>query len=106
MGATFASTGPNRDKDVVDMSLVDGYTAPFKLEVDGVCAISGVPFHNMDCSGLSMKSCPTAEHVGRGGTVDLHAKKPGASQASGCYSPCMKLADDKWGHPVGSTSSP
>merc|ERR1719345_510381 len=59
--ATFAP--PNAPtRDTVDMSLVDGYSLPFKLEVaGGNCTRAQQPFQEMDCSGLSLKQCPTAE---------------------------------------------
>merc|ERR1712232_424651 len=92
--ATFAQ--PGNLYDTVDMSLVDGYSLPFKLEVSGgTCHIATQPFDSMDCSGLTFSKCPTAETL-NGKTVDLNAYNPKTHKKAGCFSPCMKLTDDKW----------
>lgn len=93
--ATFMPPGsPNRD--TVDMSLVDGYTLPFKLETSGGdCSRDLQPFESMDCSELTTDHCPSAEHMGNR-AWDLRAVNPRSGQLSGCYSPCKKLTDDKW----------
>lgn len=85
-------------RDTIDMSLVDGYTLPFKLEVSGgscVLANSQKPFASMDCSRLSLNQCPRAESM-NGQAVDLRAFNPKTGKLSGCYAPCQKLIDDKW----------
>lgn len=93
--ATFAAPGDSA-RDVVDMSLVDGYTLPFKLETWGGRCIRGVdPFASLDCSELSLRQCPTSEVLG-GSTWDLRAVNPKTKEMTGCYSPCKKLTDDKW----------
>jgi len=93
--ATFASPG-SAAKDVVDMSLVDGYSLPFKLEVSGgSCIRAQKDFTELDCSGLSLAACPKAEMLD-GKTVSLQATNPKSGALSGCFSPCMKLTDDKW----------
>lgn len=93
--ATFATPGSDI-QDCVDMSLVDGYTLPFKLEVSGgSCTRHGQPFHAMDCSSLSMARCPTAEVLDQH-SKDMRAIDPKTGKEAGCYSPCMKLTDDKW----------
>lgn len=93
--ATFAAPGEFA-RDVVDMSLVDGYTLPFKLETSGGnCNIGTDPFETMDCSGLSLSQCPTSETLGSK-TWDLRAVNPKTGELAGCYSPCKKLTDDKW----------
>jgi hypothetical protein len=93
--ATFASPGGST-KDTVDMSLVDGFTLPFKLEVTGgSCTRHQQSFQKMDCSGLSLNRCPAAEKL-NGKTVDLHGINPKTGKVTGCLSPCMKLTDDKW----------
>merc|ERR1711963_1033875 len=99
--ATFASPEEGRDKDIVDMSLVDGYTFPFKLETSGECIRLAVPFQQMDCSGLSLQACPSAQMIAGVGAVDLRATNPATKKVSGCYSTCTKLTDDKWGAPIG-----
>lgn len=88
------------------MSLVDGYSLPFKLEVTGgSCTRSQKPFQKMDCSGLSLSQCPTAETL-NGKTEDLRATNPKTGKVAGCYSPCMRLTDDKWNKgPVAPNSS-
>lgn len=103
--ATFAAPG-GAEMDTVDMSLVDGYTLPFKLETTGgTCTRKQIPFQKMDCSGLSLSSCPKAESL-NGGSADLHAVNPTTKKNAGCYSPCMKLTDNKWNKaPVAPDSS-
>jgi len=101
--ATFAAPmSPNMD--TVDMSLVDGYSLPFKLAVKGNCTRQLKPFQSMDCSGLSLNSCPASEALSSQ-NVDLRAQSP-AGKLAGCFSPCMKLTDDKWSKPVGMADSP
>ena len=94
--ATFAAQGSALNKDVLDMSLVDGFTLPFTLQVDGgSCERHGQAFTGMDCSSLSLAHCPGAELLG-GQNVSLHAVDPKTGKVGGCYSPCTKLIDDKW----------
>lgn len=93
--ATFGAPGTDA-MDVVDMSLVDGFSLPFKLEVTGgSCTRQGQPFQKMDCSALSFNQCPTAETL-NSKTVNLRAVNPKTGKTAGCFSPCMKLTDDKW----------
>eukprot|EP00929_Paragymnodinium_shiwhaense_P109084 TRINITY_DN75458_c0_g1_i1.p1 TRINITY_DN75458_c0_g1~~TRINITY_DN75458_c0_g1_i1.p1 ORF type:complete len:302 (-),score=56.37 TRINITY_DN75458_c0_g1_i1:231-1136(-) len=93
--ATFAPANTPVN-DVVDMSLVDGYTLPFKLETSGgTCTRAQQPFQEMDCSGLSFDGCPASETL-NGKTVSLHAVNPKTGKQAGCFSPCMKMTDDKW----------
>lgn len=102
--ATFATADPSRD--TVDMSLVDGYTLPFKLEASGgSCVRNGLAFSEMDCSGLSLSQCPKAEML-NGQTVDLRAFHPKTGEVSGCYSPCLRLTDDKWNTKPSAADSP
>eukprot|EP00928_Gymnodinium_smaydae_P087140 TRINITY_DN71470_c0_g1_i1.p1 TRINITY_DN71470_c0_g1~~TRINITY_DN71470_c0_g1_i1.p1 ORF type:complete len:310 (-),score=26.97 TRINITY_DN71470_c0_g1_i1:142-1071(-) len=98
--ATFMAPG-SPAMDTIDMSLVDGYSLPFNLEVSGgTCTREQKPFTGMDCSGLSLNSCPSAETL-NGQKVSLQAVQPKTGTRSGCFSPCMKLTDDKWNsHPV------
>lgn len=100
--ATFGSTVQGQGsvvKDVLDMSLVDGFTLPFTLTTGGgSCLRANKPFTGLDCSELSLASCPEAELLG-GQTVSLQAVNPKGKfkgNIGGCYSPCMKLIDDKW----------
>jgi len=85
--------------DFIDMSLVDGFTLPFKLEMNGPwCSRSN---HILDCSGLTFDSCPKNEMFSAAGvTKDLRAKNPNTGKVSGCYSPCSKLTMEKWGNDV------
>lgn len=97
--ATFAAPGYSQ-YDVVDMSLVDGYTLPFKLETSGgSCSRNLKPFESMDCSELSLSNCPTTEAIGSR-TWDLRAVNPKSGELAGCFSPCKKLTDDKWNETV------
>jgi len=82
--------------DYVDMSLVDGFTLPFKLTtMGGKCSPSQV----IDCSDLSLDKCPQAESLSTVGITNLTAVNPRTGQVAGCYSPCMKLIDNKWNKP-------
>lgn len=103
--ATFApADAPTRD--TVDVSLVDGWTLPFKLETSGgSCTRQGEAFSKLDCSELSLKQCPQSEMI-NGKAVSLHAIDPKSSKFVGCFSPCMKLVDDKWNTPGGSAAEP
>lgn len=93
--ATFSTPG-STILDTVDTSLVDGYTLPFKLEVaGGSCSRHLKPFTGMDCTGLSLAKCPTAE-VLNNEKKSLLAVQPTTGAQGGCYSPCMRLTDDKW----------
>ncbi|CAK0853345.1 unnamed protein product [Prorocentrum cordatum] len=87
--------------DSVDVSLVDGWTLPFKLEVkSGVCTAAGEKtVSQIDCSGLTLDQCPANEDFGGGnGAVSMQAVNPSSGQQAGCYGPCLKLIDDKWGN--------
>jgi hypothetical protein len=93
------------------MSLVDGYSLPFKLEISGgECTRTPevgkpVPFTGMDCSGLSLSQCPTEEII-NGKLVSLQGVDPKTHKKVGCFSPCQKLVDDKWQtHPVAPDSA-
>lgn len=93
--ATFAAPG-SAANDVVDMSLVDGYSLPFKLEVSGgKCIRAQENFTGLDCSGLALADCPKAETLD-GKTLSLQAINPKSGLMGGCFSPCMRLTDDKW----------
>ena len=102
--ATFAAPGSGT-QDCVDMSLVDGYSLPFKMEVSGgKCTRHLQPFDGMDCSNLTVALCPTAERLDNA-TQNLNAIDPKTGKQGGCYSPCMKLTDDKW-NPKGTAVAP
>lgn len=103
--ATFAAPGSSAN-DVLDMSLVDGYTLPFKLEVSGgSCIRAQKTFTGLDCSNLSLRDCPKTETMD-GKSFSLRAINPKSGMTSGCFSPCMRLTDDKWNsNPVAPDSS-
>ena len=92
--------------DWVDISLVDGYTVPFKFEIHGSCwhadgHLMNASAKSVDCSRLSVDDCPkdetfhTFDSAGNA-TVDLQVRHPAASTAAGCYSPCSKLTLNQW----------
>jgi len=103
--ATFGTTGQPCDAtsqlgcDHVDVSLVDGWTLPFRMEMNGEC----IGNHGeqvstpIDCQGLSFDMCPTNEFLSTlSQTLSLHAINSFTNKVAGCYSPCTKLIDDKW----------
>ncbi|CAE7378242.1 TL1 [Symbiodinium sp. KB8] len=100
--ATFGRRGApcngqsSQDCDFVDVSLVDGWTLPFRLLIAGSCS-GGGNMHpdEIDCSGLTFEQCPTAERLGTK-TYDMQARHWGSGSIAGCYSPCLKLTDPKW----------
>jgi len=83
--------------DYVDISLVDGFTLPFKLEIHGHCTNSqdGRLVNVIDCSGLTFDRCPDVDTFGSV-KKNLKAINPHTGLVSGCYGPCMKLIDPKW----------
>ena len=85
-----------------DVSQVDGWTLPYKVEIAGDCP--GAP-PSIDCSQLSLKSCPETESFGGSvGTLSLRLKDVGGSgDTVGCYSPCAKLTYAQWGQGKGFT---
>jgi len=78
-----------------DVSQVDGWTLPYRVDVYGECAAPTT----IDCSSLALSSCPRSEFLGSGyGTQSLHVVDPDDSDVSvGCYSPCGKLTFSQWG---------
>ncbi len=82
-----------------DVSQVDGWTLPYKVEVVGKC--DGAPAA-IDCSELALSQCPVAEDLGlSSGKETLQLMDPSGSRgvggAVGCYSPCGKLTYAQWG---------
>merc|ERR1740129_1969310 len=103
--ATFGQTGMPCDEtsqlgcDHVDVSLVDGWTLPFRMEMNGDCIANHgeTPPSVIDCQGMSFDKCPTNEDLSTlGQTLNLHAINSFTNNVAGCYSPCTKLIDDKW----------
>lgn len=88
--------------DFVDVSLQDGYTVPFKLEIKGDCRAElakGADKINkiVDCTGLTMDKCPIDEILGNSGSqVSLKALNPVWKSTVGCFSPCSKLSFEEW----------
>eukprot|EP00439_Symbiodinium_sp_Y106_P007676 s6525_g1.t1 len=86
-----ANPGQMAGCDFIDMSLVDGFTLPFKLEVDP----QAQTITSLDCSGLSVDKCPVDDNLGKGPT-NMQAINPKIQKPVGCYAPCLKLIDTKW----------
>jgi len=88
--------------DWLDISFVDGFTVPFKLDIKGDCQQKLI-----DCSHLSTDSCPTAENLGSAGSnISLQAIHPKLGTVVGCYSPCSKLTFQNWNNPVAKGHTP
>ncbi|CAE7176758.1 unnamed protein product, partial [Symbiodinium necroappetens] len=70
--ATFGSRS-----DYYDMSMVDGYTLPFQLRLQG-CSIPGLGRY-LDCSDLTLNACPAAnKEYYNGKLMGCHARgRPG-----------------------------
>jgi len=97
--ASFSAGGV----DWVDVSLVDGWTLPFKFRMSELCSAGDGNRHaskDVDCSELAFDSCPGAEHVGNAsnGPVDLRVLHPSSGAVVGCYAPCGKLTYSNWGN--------
>jgi len=73
--------------DWLDISLVDGFTVPFKVDVIGDCHGN----RGVDCSSLRLSECPEDLRV-----VDLFSQ-----EVAGCYSPCAKKTYRQWGNEDG-----
>jgi len=93
--ATFGAVGqPCRPEvgqiagcDWLDVSLVDGFTTPFKVELIGDCG----GHRGVDCSALQLSGCPK----------ELRIRDPISKRVAGCYSPCAKLTYPHWGNEAG-----
>jgi len=96
----------NPGADFIDISLVDGWTLPFKLKFFGSCsAAAGKPVKEIDCSGLDLGHCPRDE-VLSGHSYDLRAINPRTKEVAGCFSPCLRLIDQSWNKALGRPHSP
>jgi len=88
--------------DFVDVSVKDGYTVPFELEIKGDCRGSSAAgtekIHQVvACAHLSPENCPVHEDLGEAGSdLDLRAVNPVWGTYAGCYSPCSKLTYGAW----------
>lgn len=58
-----APSEPLGPTDWWDVSQVDGWTLPYKVEIDGDCPSAP---KTIDCSKLSLDSCPSEEELGKG----------------------------------------
>ena len=97
--APAQALGPD---DWWDVSQVDGWTLPYKVEVVGECDCATKV---IDCSRLKLSSCPTSEYLGKAyGNQSLLLTDPGSTATVGCYSPCAKLTYSQWGQ--GYTNTP
>lgn len=90
---------PTQPLDAVDwwdVSQVDGWTLPYKVDVVGSCPEAP---STIDCSALSLDACPDAEELGLpGGAENLRLLDPADGKtAVGCYAPCAKLTYQQWG---------
>lgn len=86
--------------DFVDVSVKDGFTVPFQLQIKGDC--KGSYSRNtdkvhqiVDCTKLSVDECPSSETI-QGSQVDLRAINPSWGAVSGCLSPCSQMTFPKW----------
>jgi hypothetical protein len=99
----FEGTFDTGGWDYVDMSLVDGWTLPFRLDITGgEChgQKGASKSLHIDCSDLNFHHhCPSEEYITTAGlSVDLRAVHPRTKQVVGCYSPCAKLTFNNWGN--------
>ncbi|CAE8655109.1 unnamed protein product, partial [Polarella glacialis] len=110
--------------DWVDVSLVDGYTVPFKFELKGgKChGGDGKALDNsssvLDCSKLHVGDCPVDEDMGASvgdllrdlgrqqQGVDLRVIHPESKKVVGCYAPCSKLTLRQWDNHIADRLSP
>jgi len=77
-----------------DVSQVDGWTLPYRVDVKGPCAAP----RTIDCSRLALSQCPSAEALGDYGKQSLQLHDPANKGALvGCFSPCGKLTFSNWG---------
>jgi len=90
--ATFWDKNTAQAVDWWDTSGVDGYTLPYKLELDSGCP-QGV---SLDCSEMRFADCPTNELL-NGKETDLNVYHPDG-HVVGCYSTCGKLTYSNWGN--------
>ena len=101
-------------RDGWDTSMVDGFTLPYRVQVRGNCGRG--PRNNLiDCSGLPLSACPTAENISSAGqfpalasvslrlsSVDVDA----GATIQGCYSDCSRLTKPQRGGMNFSPSDP
>jgi len=87
--------------DSFDTSLVDGFTVPFRVRVSGSCP-GGPVGGEVDCSGLALSMCPSAEDISSRGqfptlaSEDLRVIHPLTGASAGCYGDCSRLTMPQW----------
>jgi len=92
--------------DSWDTSMVDGYTLPYKVRVLDDC-IGGPNNNAIDCSNLSMSSCPDNEDLSSGGihpeysSMELNVSNPSTGKKAGCFSDCGRLTYNNWKYEPG-----
>jgi hypothetical protein len=93
-------------------SMVDGYTAPMRVQVFGHCPVGPQPAPVfgpggpaggvVSCTTIRNADCPTNENLSSNGqfpslaNVSLRAINPATGQQAGCYSPSGKLTFSNW----------
>ena len=77
-----------------DVSQVDGWTLPYKVDIVGECPMAP---KQIDCSRLSLHSCPTNEDLGLGGKGESLQLLGSDGTVAGCYAPCAKLTYSQLG---------
>lgn len=82
--------------DSWDTSMVDGFTLPYKVTVQGSCS-NGPTNNTIDCSDLAFSQCPRKEVINKK-TTNLNLGYPESTEIVGCYSPCSKLTMNNWGN--------
>eukprot|EP00466_Bigelowiella_natans_P006530 jgi/Bigna1/88135/estExt_fgenesh1_pg.C_280151 len=90
--------GQYKGCDYFDISLVDGFTLPFKLDVIGDCKL---PVSSIDCSNISFTGCPIEDLGDIGQNVSLRVSHPDTKATVGCYSPCSILTFSNWENKYG-----
>jgi len=90
--ATFWDFNTAERVDWWDTSGVDGYTLPYKLELDSNCPAG----KSLDCSDLLLADCPRDEILDNVSYDLLVHDLQG--NVEGCYSPCGKLTYSNWGN--------
>mmetsp|Transcript_33275 Transcript_33275/g.70016 ORF Transcript_33275/g.70016 Transcript_33275/m.70016 type:complete len:350 (+) Transcript_33275:257-1306(+) len=90
-----APTEPIGPTDWWDVSQVDGWTLPYKVELVGECDAPST----IDCSSLALSQCPERDNLGgKYSSETLRVHSPDDKSISvGCYSPCGKLTYSQWG---------
>ncbi|CAK0839444.1 unnamed protein product [Prorocentrum cordatum] len=96
--------------DWLDISMVDGFTVPFRLVIKGDCKARVVQKTNVtqtiNCAHISTDMCPDAEKLGQAGTVSLKAVHPNTGEVVGCYAPCSKLTFQSWNNAIAKDHQP